>query len=88
MRIRTALDSTVHGKTRHTTSDVDADADASTALWHIHTAARVWVYHTMPYTRPHFANMKMRGTVPLWSCEPSPVDHVLTYLENSGRGLG
>lgn len=43
MRIRTALDSTVHGKTRHTTSDVDADADASTALWHIHTAARVWV---------------------------------------------
>lgn len=51
MHMRTGLENTVHGKTRHTTSDVDADADASAALWHI--AGAFYSIATAPYDATH-----------------------------------
>lgn len=49
MHMRTGLENTVHGKTRHTTSDVDADASA--ALWHI--AGAFYSIATAPYDAIH-----------------------------------
>lgn len=49
--MRTGLENTVHGKTRHTTFDVDADADASAALWHI--AGAFYSIATAPYDAIH-----------------------------------